>query len=167
MQFNTLSVVKLAVSSVIGFGTGKIITNVVKNNVRPETVIDKVTVIAAAWVISGIATTATKKYTNDMIDDVAESATELIGKFKHSAKLGRINRDESTFEKEGLDPEEYIKSPATKTWVNKRHYQEQMLARVNAGELTPEFFLDPKLFEQDAAGNWDFIKKDDDEPADN
>lgn len=109
MQFNTLSVVKFAVSSVIGFGTGKIITNVVKNNVRPETVVDKVTVIAAAWVISGIATTATKKYTNDMIDDAVEGATELIGKFKQSAKLGRINRGESTFKDENLNENDFEK----------------------------------------------------------
>lgn len=106
---NALSAVKFVASGVVGIGAGKIVGKIIKNNVSPETLIDKVTVVSASWVISGIVTTATKKYTNEMIDETYNGVVGIVDKFKLDAKLGRISRGESTFETEGLNSADYIK----------------------------------------------------------
>lgn len=116
MNLNALAVVKFVASGVVGIGTGKIVGKIIKNNVTPETLIDKVTVLAAGWVIAGIATNATKKYTDDMVDDVVKAATVVVDKVKTDNKLNRINRFESTFEKEGLDPSKFKRNDSDK-WV--------------------------------------------------
>lgn len=107
MSFSKLSAAKFVVSGVVGIGTGKIVGKIIKAHVTPETIIDKVTTTAAAWVIAAIATERTKKYTDDVIDDIANQATLVIDKFKTSEKLARVNRGESTIEKEGLDPTKF------------------------------------------------------------
>jgi hypothetical protein len=123
-NFNALAVTKFIVSGIVGIGTAKIVGGVIKEHVKPETLIDKVTITAAAWVLSGVTTTATKKYTNEIIDGVAEAVTAGVDKFKHDAKLGRIDREESTFEEEGLNPDDYRKSPETNKWVKIEKYPE-------------------------------------------
>lgn len=110
MRFNALKVIKFVASGVVGIGTGKIVSGIIKSHVTPETLIDKTSITAAAWVISGMATKATKKYTDDAIDDVAKIITDYIDDFKTQAKLNRINNDESTFEQEGLDSEKFEKN---------------------------------------------------------
>lgn len=106
-MFNALSAVKFAVSGVVGIGTGKIVSAVIKNNVSPESLIDKVTIVAASWTLSGVVTTAAKKYTNEMIDEVYNGVKNGLNDFKHSAALRRINAGESTWEDEGLDQNDY------------------------------------------------------------
>lgn len=108
-MFNALSVLKFAASGVVAIGTSKIVGQVIKTHVTTETLIDKVTVTAAAWVLSGVVTTATKDYTNKTIDDIAGSISEVISKQKVALKLARINRGESTFEQEGLDASKFHK----------------------------------------------------------
>ncbi len=115
-MFNALSVIKFAASAVVGVGTAKIVGKVIKDHVTPETLIDKVTVTAAAWVISGIATTATKKYVNETVDDIATTVTETIDNFKVDGKLGRINREESTFEQEGLSSNDFVLDIESDKW---------------------------------------------------
>lgn len=112
MSLTALKVAKFAVSGLVGIGTGKIVGAVIKNHVTPETTIDKVTVTAAAWVISAMVTKATKNATNEMIDDAVKTAVEVVDNFKENAKLGRINRKESNFEKEKLDVNNYEKDEA-------------------------------------------------------
>lgn len=108
-MFTALSAVKFAVSGIVGMGTAKVVSGIVKNNVSAENLVDKVTILSATWVLSGVVTTASKKYTNDMIDDVAKSITDVLGQLKAKAKLNRINRGESTFVDEGLDQTRFRK----------------------------------------------------------
>lgn len=115
-MFNALTAAKFVVSGVVGIGAGKIVAGVIKNNIKPSSVIDKVTMVAGAWAISGIVAKASKKYTDESIDECYNFATEQINIFKTDAKLGRIQRNESTFEKEGLDPEDFVQDPITKKW---------------------------------------------------
>lgn len=105
MNFSAVGVAKLVVSGLVGIGTGKIVANVIKNHITPETLIDKVTVTAAAWVIGAIATEATKDYTDELVDTISEAITSVIDKVKTNQKLSRINKGESTVEEEGLDPD--------------------------------------------------------------
>lgn len=116
MGFNALTVAKFVVSGVVGIGTGKIVGKVIKTHVTPETLIDKVTVTAAAWVIGAIATERTKTYTNDMIDDVVQQGSRVVNDVKLSGKLGRINRQQSSFEEEGLDRTEFERNPNNGRW---------------------------------------------------
>jgi methyltransferase-like protein len=97
MNFNATSVVKFVASGIVGMGTGKIVS----------AVIDKVSIVAASFVISGIATKATKKYTDETIDETIENVTKAIVKFKTDGKLAKINRGESTIEDEGLDEDKF------------------------------------------------------------
>jgi len=125
MSFNALGLVKLAASGVVGIGTGKIIGQIIKNNVAaPETMLDKVTVTAAAWVIGGVVTTATKKYTNETIDEVAGAVTGMFEKFRLDARLGRVNRGESTLVEEGLDPTQFEQDSETGHWQKKTPVEE-------------------------------------------
>jgi hypothetical protein len=105
-NLSKLGVAKMVISGVVGIGTGKIITTMIKTHVRPHitspTIIDKVTITAATLVISAIATERTKIYTNDMIDDLAKQAGDVIAQLKLQQKLDRVNSGKSTLEKEGL-----------------------------------------------------------------
>jgi hypothetical protein len=85
---------------------------------------------AAIWVIGGVATQTTKQYSDKLVDDVAKAGVEIVDHFKKTAKLGRINRNESTFEQEGLDPEDFVQDPITKKWS-------QIAVEVNIGVKTP------------------------------
>lgn len=107
MSFSKLSAVKLVVSGVVGIGAGKIAKDIIKNNINPETLIDKVTTVAGAWALGGMVAKAAKKYTDEVIDDTAAAVTEQIDKFKLQQKLARIDRGESTFENEGLNAADY------------------------------------------------------------
>jgi hypothetical protein len=114
MQFNALSVAKLVTSTVVGVGAGKIVKNIIKHNVdAPETLIDKVSLLAGGWVLSGIVTTATKKYTDEAIDDIAKTVVNLKKALQLKSKIDRINRGESTIAGEGLDPQKYHWDPVT------------------------------------------------------
>lgn len=109
IAFTKLGVAKFVVSGIVGIGTGKIVGRIIREHITPETLIDKITVTAAAWVIGALATEATKSYTNDAIDQVVETVTTTVNKFKLNEKVNRINTGESTFEKEGLDPSKFHK----------------------------------------------------------
>jgi hypothetical protein len=116
MNINALSVVKFVASGLVGLGTGKIVGKIIKDHVQPETLIDKVTVTAAAWVISAVVTKATKDYTTETIDDTVEAVTDIIHRVKDNLKLAKINRGESTFDKEDLDQSWFRKNEKDQ-WV--------------------------------------------------
>lgn len=108
MKINPLTVAKFAVSAVVGMGTHKIVSGFIKNNTPdPKNLLDKVTILAAGWVVSGIATTATKKYADETVDDLVKQATDLYTTIQVKSKLARVNRGESTLLQEGLDPEKF------------------------------------------------------------
>lgn len=143
MKFNALSVVKVVASGVVGLGTAKIVGSIIKDHVKPETLIDKITVTAAASVISGIVTNATKDYTKQTIDDVVETAATLIDQLKTSQKVAKINRGESTFEKEGLDQSRFRKNEKGH-WVQISQEEWEDIHGVDP-TTTTKYKKDPKI----------------------
>lgn len=67
-----IELIKTAANIVVGAGTTKIVTQVIKNNTNPETVADIVTMTSAGVVIGAAAADVTKSYTNAKIDAVAD-----------------------------------------------------------------------------------------------
>ena len=110
MSFNALSAVKFVVSGVVGIGAGKIAKSIIVNNMNAETLIDKVTTVAGAWAIGGMVAGAAKDYTDETIDETYAFTDKVMDAMKIRTKLNRIDRNESTFEKEGLDPSQYTKN---------------------------------------------------------
>lgn len=108
-MFNALSATKFVISGVVGIGAGKIVRSIIANNISAETLIDKITSVAGAWAIGGMVATASKNYTDEAIDDFYNAVSKIVYGMKDQAKLNRINRGESTFEKEGLDQLLYVK----------------------------------------------------------
>lgn len=66
-----IELTKNAANLVVGVGTTRIVTQVIKNNTNPQTVTDQVTMIAGAVVIGQMAADATKEYTSTKIDEAA------------------------------------------------------------------------------------------------
>lgn len=118
MKFGKIELVKFVASGIVGMGTGKIVGKIIKNNVTPETMLEKITVTAAAWVIAGMATKATKKVADEMVDEVAKTVDDAIHIIKTEYKLDRINAGKSTFEAEGLDVDNFTQTPKGK-WTRK------------------------------------------------
>jgi hypothetical protein len=77
---NTLSITKMVVTTVVGSGTAKIVSAIIKNNITPERVIDKVTVTSSAIVLGGMAADASRKYTDAKIDEIANWYAETFKK---------------------------------------------------------------------------------------
>jgi hypothetical protein len=140
-MFSALTAVKFVATTVVGLGTTKIVGKIIKNNVSPETLVDKVTVVAAAWVMGGIAHQATKKYTEQAIDDAWDAGVKIVDKFKLDAKLGRINREESTFLHEELDENDFVYNATEQKWFPATDIKEDLdtkLGRIYRGETTYE-----------------------------
>lgn len=116
MVFSKLGAVKLVASGLVGIGTGKIVKQVLNTHVTAESTFDKASIFAASFVIGSMATEATKAYTDGMIDNVVKTYSELKQVAELAPRLGRINRNESTFEKEGLIQAEFIQNEEGK-WV--------------------------------------------------
>ena len=66
-----LDITKNVATAVVGMGTTRITVQVIKNNTNPQTVTDKVTMVAGAVVIGQMAADATKSYTSAKIDEAA------------------------------------------------------------------------------------------------
>jgi len=135
-MFNALSAVKLVASTVVGIGTGKIVSGIIRNNVSAETLIDKVTILGASWVLGGMASKATKTYTDESIDEVAKAVTGVVENIKIAQKLGRINRKETTFEEEGLDQKDFFQDETTGKWRKRSEVVEDEID-VNPSEKKP------------------------------
>ncbi|QPL14703.1 hypothetical protein SEA_SCHWARTZ33_58 [Gordonia phage Schwartz33] len=72
-----LNTIKLITSTIVGLGTTKIVTTIIKNNVNPETIVDTVTITAGSFVIGGMVADASKKYTDETIDKIADAIVSL------------------------------------------------------------------------------------------
>ena len=70
MTITKTDIAKNVVSFIVGAGTAKIVGQVIKNNTQPESMTDKVTMTAGAFVIGGMAAEATKKNTDQKIDEL-------------------------------------------------------------------------------------------------
>lgn len=64
-----IEITKKIASVIVGIGTSKIVGAIIQNNVSPESIIDKVTVIGASLVIGAMAKDATKSYSDAKIDE--------------------------------------------------------------------------------------------------
>lgn len=83
MEENTRSkrdIAKMVTSLVVGAGVSKIVAGVIQNNTAPAGVRDKVTILAGAFVLGGIAADASRNYTNRQIDLVCNLWTEHFGR---------------------------------------------------------------------------------------
>jgi hypothetical protein len=69
---NKLEVTKNVVSFVVGVGTSQIVKTIIKNNVQPENVIEKITVTAGSFVLGAIYADASRKYTDTKIDELVD-----------------------------------------------------------------------------------------------
>lgn len=118
-MFNALSAVKFVVSGVVGIGAGKIVKNVITNNVTVDTLLEKVTTVAGAWAIGAMAAQASKDFTDKTIDETYAALSEVLGKIKVNEKLRRINKKVSTFEAEGLDKKDFVADVETGKWSPK------------------------------------------------
>lgn len=72
-----LNTIKLVTSTIVGLGVTKIVTTTIKNNVNPETVVDTITITAGSFVIGGMVADASKKYTDETIDKIADAVVSL------------------------------------------------------------------------------------------
>jgi hypothetical protein len=73
-----IALVKLAVSAVVGAGTSRIVSGIVKNNTSPEKVTDVVSIVAGTWVLGGIVADVSKKYTDAKIDNAVDWWNENV-----------------------------------------------------------------------------------------
>lgn len=137
MKFPVLSIAKFVVSGAVGLGAGKVVSAVLKEHVKPETLFDKVTMTAAAWAISGITATASKKYANDTIDDVYGYGERMWVQIQIQRKLTKINDGEMTFEEAGLDLSQVHKDDAG-IWVANEAFSFSGAAKNNETVVTGE-----------------------------
>ena len=82
MTIDSIQLAKTAVGFVVGAGVSKIVHAVIKNNITPEKVLDKISVVAASVVVGSMAREATKEYTDRQIDNVVTQYRELKAKIK-------------------------------------------------------------------------------------
>ncbi|ADD81064.1 gp066 [Rhodococcus phage ReqiPoco6] len=67
-----LEMLKLAVSSIVGVGTSKIVRSIIANNVEIDSPVDQVTVTAGSFVVGAMVADASKDYTDAKIDEIVE-----------------------------------------------------------------------------------------------
>jgi len=157
-KINALTVGKIIASAVVGIGTERIIKNLVKQNIIPKNVGEKIVITVATGVIAAVVTQATKDYTDETIEKAVETGKKLVEKVKVGVKLAKINEGQSTFENEDLEEEEFEKNKKGK-WVAKKPTEEQELAmaimRINMGESTfKKEGLKREHYKQSASGYW-------------
>lgn len=74
---NGIAIAKAAARTIVGMGTSKVVSGIIKTNVPRETPVDTVTVVAASIVIGSMVQEATSKYTDKMIDDIVRTMREM------------------------------------------------------------------------------------------
>jgi hypothetical protein len=73
-----IPIAKKAVSFIVGAGVKTIITTIIKDNVEPDNLAQKVTVVAGTLVVAGIVADASSKYTDAKIDACVNFYNEKI-----------------------------------------------------------------------------------------
>lgn len=69
-KMTRLDLTKKIASITVGFGTGKIVGQVIKNNTSPDSVVDHVSILAASIVLGQMAADKTTAYTDQKIDEI-------------------------------------------------------------------------------------------------
>jgi hypothetical protein len=72
--------VKIVTSTVVGFGTTQIVHGIVRHNTDPENIVDTVTITAGAVALGMMASRATRRFTDQTIDEIAEWYNENFKK---------------------------------------------------------------------------------------
>jgi hypothetical protein len=67
-----IAIAKKIVSTIVGFGTGKIVHDIIANNVPTDNTAQKVSVASASFVIGTMAVDATSSYTDAKIDEIVD-----------------------------------------------------------------------------------------------
>lgn len=70
---NKMKVIKFAAGWIVGYGTGQIVRQIIVSNVTPKTSFQKITMTAAIFVIASMAAAATKKYTDETIEEFEQN----------------------------------------------------------------------------------------------
>lgn len=71
-------IAKVVAGFVIGTGTAKVVKEIIKNNVTPDSVTDKTAIIIASYVLGAIAADASKNWTDAKIDQTIAWWTKLV-----------------------------------------------------------------------------------------
>lgn len=79
-----IAVAKKIITTIVSFGTGKIIKGIIESNVSIETTTDKVTVTMASAAIGGAVGELTANYTDAKIDEMVELYNKHIKNRKTS-----------------------------------------------------------------------------------
>jgi hypothetical protein len=72
-----IDITKKIATFIVGVGTGKIAGAIISNNISPDGIIEKVTVVSAAFVIGAMAGDATKQYTGAKIDEAVAFVNQI------------------------------------------------------------------------------------------
>lgn len=80
MEMSKRDIAKKMTAFVVGAGVTKIVAGVIANNTAPTRVTDKVSIVAAAFVLGGIAADAASKYTDSQIDKIVDFWNENVKK---------------------------------------------------------------------------------------
>lgn len=161
-MFSAITVGKFVATAVVGAGTGKIVKRLIKNNIVPEGLIEKVVITVATGAIVGAITKATKKYTDETIDDVVKTVKTVKDEIAVTAKLGLINKGEAEFESQGLDPNDFelktMKSGDAK-WVRKSKTEDDVDKKLGViNTLMKDADLKSAQLKQNTDGDWYFSR---------
>lgn len=74
---DNLKATKAVTKLIVGLGASKITHTIIKNNVQPTTVIDKITVAAASVVLGSMVATRSQEHTEKKIDEFVASWNEF------------------------------------------------------------------------------------------
>lgn len=75
-----IKVAKSIVNYVVGFGVGKIVYGIIKNNTDPEKLYDKIGIGAGTFVLGAMAKDATEPWTDAKIDSLYKTVTDIKNK---------------------------------------------------------------------------------------
>lgn len=75
-----IKLAKLAANLVVGVGTSKIVSAIIKNNVSVKKITDQVTIVTAGFVLGSMASDLTKDYTDRKIDELVTKWYEFKDK---------------------------------------------------------------------------------------
>lgn len=80
MNKYAVTVIKKTTSFVVGSGTGRIVSQIIANNVQADTLISKITITAAAVAIGYMAAEKTSKFTDEKIDEFVALIDSTLNK---------------------------------------------------------------------------------------
>jgi len=73
-----IELTKRLTSLIVGVGTGKIISSIIKNNVAPEKLTDKVAIACASYVLGAMVADAASNWTDAKIDEAVNWWNENV-----------------------------------------------------------------------------------------